>query len=173
MEPAESSSLGCVAQAAGNEVIMTVQGPVVAAAAPKIHWLNTTYQVVVAAAQAGRAMGSFFAEVQPGEGPPLHLHRGEDEAIHVVDGAADFWLDGAVTRLVAGQGVFLPRGLPHTFRVVSERPGRMLGVVTPGGFEGFFAAAAEAGVGPHDRAALAAFGADWKLEFLGPSPLMR
>ena len=46
-------------------------------------------------------------------------------------------------------------------------------MVTPGGFEGFFAAAAAARVGPHDPAGLAAFGRRWKVEFLGPSPIPR
>jgi hypothetical protein len=57
--------------------------------------------------------------------------------------------------------------------VTPEAPARLLGVVTPGGFEGFFAAAAAAEAGPHDPAGLKALADDWKLAFLGPSPLAR
>lgn len=139
------------------------------AAAPTVHWLGTDYTVAVGA--RGAAIGSFFARIPAGEGPPLHAHHGEDEAIHVVEGAADFWLDGRVTRLVAGQGLFLPRGVPHTFRVTPDGPARFLGVVTPGGFQGFFAAAAAAGAGPQDPAALEAVADRFRVAFLGPSPL--
>ncbi len=146
---------------------MTIQTRVALEAAPETHWLDTGYRVAVT---GPGPIGSFVAWVQPNAGPPLHVHYGEDEAIHVLDGAAEFWLDGAVGRLGPGEGIFLPRGIPHTFRVVSPHTARLLGVVTPGGFEGFFAAAAAAGVGPHDGAALQAFGDGWRVEFLSPSP---
>jgi mannose-6-phosphate isomerase-like protein (cupin superfamily) len=152
---------------------MNMQTIIAALAAPETFWLGTRYRIAVAAAGRGQSLGSFFAAVPAGEGPPLHVHHGEDEAIHVIEGAADFWLDGSVTRLTAGQGIFLPRGVPHTFRVTPEAPARFLGVVTPGGFEGFFAAAAAAGAGPHDPAGLAALGETWRVAFLGPSPIPR
>ncbi len=142
-----------------------------AATVPSVSWLGTDYSIPLASAASGGLIGAFTSLVPPLSGPPLHVHHGEDEVIHVIEGVADFWLDGQITRLVAGQAAFLPRDVPHTFRVVGDRPGRFLGVVTPGGFEGFFAAAAAADVGPHDPAALAAFGDLWKLRFLGPSPL--
>jgi hypothetical protein len=34
--------------------------------------------------------------------------------------------------------VFLPRDVPHTFRVEEEEPARMLTLLTPGGGERFF-----------------------------------
>jgi len=34
--------------------------------------------------------------------------------------------------------VFLPRGVPHTFRVEGDTPARMLTLLTPGGGEAFF-----------------------------------
>lgn len=151
---------------------MNIQTDIAAPAAPAVRWLGTEYLTAVSSAASGGRFGSFFATVPAGEGPPLHVHDGEDEAIHVLEGAADFWLDGTRSRLVAGQGVFLPRGIPHTFRAPpGARPLRLLGVVTPGGFEGFFAAMAAGGTGPHDPAALQAAANGWRVRFLGPSPL--
>ncbi len=149
---------------------MNIESTFTAAPVRTARWLGTDYTMMVRASDGG-SIGTFRSTSAPGEGPPLHVHHGEDEAIHLLDGAADFWLDGRTIRLEAGQGIFLPRGVPHTFRVVGDRPAELLGVVTPGGFEGFFAAAAAAQVGPHDPAAMAAFAAPWRLEFLGPSPL--
>jgi quercetin dioxygenase-like cupin family protein len=140
-------------------------------AAGETYWLGTIYRTTVSVADSGGCLGTFVSQVAAGEGPPLHVHHGEDEAIHVLEGAAYFWLDGRTMRLGAGQGVFLPRDIPHTFRVTADGPARLLGVVTPGGFEGFFAAAAAAGAGPHDMPSLAALAGRWRLEFLGPNPI--
>lgn len=140
-------------------------------AAEDTRWLGTTYRVAVGAAESGGLLGSFVAWVEAGGGPPLHVHHGEDEAIHVMDGEADFWLDGRVQRVGAGRGVFLPRDVPHTFRVTAAGPARLLTVITPGGFESFFAAAAAGGAGPHDPAGLQALADSWKMEFRGPNPI--
>jgi putative ABC transport system substrate-binding protein len=40
-----------------------------------------------------------------------------------------------------GSFVFIPKDTPHTFRNMRKEPGKLLGAVTPGGFEGFFQAA--------------------------------
>jgi hypothetical protein len=51
-------------------------------------------------------------------------------------------------RIGPGGVVFAPRGIPHPHRRVVPRTGRILTMVTPAGFDGFFrelAAAEEAG----------------------------
>ncbi len=150
---------------------MNIQTEIAAPSVTTVRWLATDYAIAVTAAASAGALGTFSALVPAGDGPPLHVHHAEDEAIHVLEGAADFWLDGRVTRLVAGESVFLPRSVPHTFRVTADGPARLLGVVTPGGFEGFFPAAAAANAGPHDPAGLGALAGRFRLAFLGPSPL--
>ena len=139
--------------------------------APFIDWLGTEYSIALPAAMSDGRCGAFEVRVNAGGGPPLHVHHGEDEVIHVIEGEIDFWLDGRVTRGGAGCSIFLPRDVPHTFRVTDASPARTYGWVTPGGFEGFFAAAAEERRGPHDPAGLAAFAARWQVAFLGPNPL--
>jgi len=37
-----------------------------------------------------------------------------------------------------GATIFAPRGVPHTYRYLGQTPGRLLCVITPAGFEGFF-----------------------------------
>jgi len=137
-----------------------------------MEWLGTEYRIALPAAAAAGRCGAFEGRLAAGGGPPLHVHHREDEVIHVIEGEIEFWLDGAVTRLGAGRSAFLPRGVPHTFRVTDAGPARTVGLVTPGGFEAFFATAAEERRGPHDPAGLAAFAARWQVEFLGPNPLM-
>lgn len=77
-------------------------------------------------------------ENPPGTTLPVHLHRNEDEIFYVVEGRVEF--DVAGERVVGEPGatVFLPQGVPHTWRVVGETPARMLIMLMPAGLEGYF-----------------------------------
>jgi quercetin dioxygenase-like cupin family protein len=101
-------------------------------------------------------------------GPPLHTHPGSDETFIVASGTLLVYLDGHVAELGAGELVHIPRGTRHTF---ATRPGsgaRFFTLHTPGGFEGFHAAAADAErlrgtpLPPTDLMSIAA-GFDWQL----------
>ncbi|MFN7692959.1 MAG: cupin domain-containing protein, partial [Burkholderiales bacterium] len=52
-------------------------------------------------------------------GPPLHLHPEQDEVFIVDEGEYRFQCDEVQSLLKAGDSIFLPRGLPHTFRQLS------------------------------------------------------
>jgi len=41
--------------------------------------------------------------------------------------------ESCVVPVAAGASIFLPRGVPHPFRVISAGPGRNLTILTPGG----------------------------------------
>jgi quercetin dioxygenase-like cupin family protein len=77
-------------------------------------------------------------ENPPGTTLPVHLHRNEDEVFYVLEGRVEF--DVAGERVVAEPGatVFLPQGVPHTWRVVGEEPARMLIMLMPAGLEAYF-----------------------------------
>ena len=80
---------------------------------------------------------------------------------------------------VAGPGavIFKPRGIPHAFWNAGEAPARILELITPAGFERYFAEAAElfAGGGPPDPQRAGALFAQYRLRMdLGSVPaLMR
>jgi quercetin dioxygenase-like cupin family protein len=78
----------------------------------------------------------------PGGGPPPHIHSREDETFQILEGEYE-WTVGA-EKFVAKQGatIFAPRGIPHSYRYLSQTPGRLMCVITPAGFEGFFEAIA-------------------------------
>ncbi len=79
----------------------------------------------------------FISTLPEGFSPPRHIHTREDEVFLVLGGDVAFDIDGS--RLLAGPGtsVFMPRGVPHTFRIESS-VARLLGVMTPGAFEQLF-----------------------------------
>jgi quercetin dioxygenase-like cupin family protein len=68
--------------------------------------------------------------------PPLHVHRNEDEAWYILDGAMTFYVADQVHEATTGAFVLAPRGLPHTFTVDVE-PTRVLLIASPAGFEHF------------------------------------
>jgi mannose-6-phosphate isomerase-like protein (cupin superfamily) len=76
-------------------------------------------------------------------GSPLHRHAGEDEYSYVLEGRVGVMLGDDV--LIAGPGelVFKPRGEWHAFWNAGDEPARLLEVISPGGFEGYFAEVAE------------------------------
>jgi quercetin dioxygenase-like cupin family protein len=89
----------------------------------------------------------------PGAGPPLH-HHDFDEAFYVLEGELTFRLRDELVTARAGDMVFAPRGVPHTFANLSGAPARQLIVCTPAGFERYFArmAAEREGVDPPEWA---------------------
>lgn len=107
----------------------------------------------------------------PGGGPPLHLHQREDELFRVLEGRYLIRCGDETHDVVAGDTILLPRGVPHTFFNPEATPGRLLTVLEPGGFEGFFEEVHAAGLeAPCDFPAIAELGARYGLEFLGPNP---
>lgn len=88
-------------------------------------------------------------DVNPGGGPPLHVHDREDEVFYVLEGEVSFWLceQGDRTgktgkRVVAHKGaiIFGSRGTAHTFKNCASVTARMLVMANPGAnFEAFFA----------------------------------
>lgn len=90
----------------------------------------------------GRETGGVVSAVEshdvPGGGPPPHIHEREDETFQILEGEYEWTVGGK--RFVAGKGatIFAPRGVPHTYRYIGAKPGRLMCVITPAGFEGFF-----------------------------------
>lgn len=68
--------------------------------------------------------------------PPQHVHRNEDEAWYILDGAMTFYVGDQVIPATTGSFAFAPRGLPHAFTVDVE-PTRVLVFASPSGFEHF------------------------------------
>jgi quercetin dioxygenase-like cupin family protein len=75
----------------------------------------------------------------PGSVVPPHFHQATDEVIYVLEGRYEFQIDGRLE--VAGKGdmIVIPRHTPHGFRNLLRTESKLLAIVTPSGFENFFA----------------------------------
>jgi quercetin dioxygenase-like cupin family protein len=109
-------------------------------------------------------------ELTPAQGgPPLHLHRGQDEWLYVLEGKFVFEMNGQRTEASAGCSVFLQKGVPHTFQNIGNSAGRLLAVVAPAGIERFFRALAQSCVGESPApTALQRIFQEHGVELLGP-----
>jgi mannose-6-phosphate isomerase-like protein (cupin superfamily) len=106
----------------------------------------------------------------PGFGPPLHIHRHCSESFYVLEGEYTFFLDDRQFTCPGGSFVFIPPGMPHSFRV-SAGPGRKLVLFTPAAMVGYFDDLSTAiHEGRTDAEALAAIAAKYSVEVVGPVP---
>jgi quercetin dioxygenase-like cupin family protein len=130
---------------------------------------------------AGGDMSIVELSGPPGDMPPLHLHRRDDEAFYVLEGEMSFFVGtDQPVRCAAGSLAFGPRGVPHTYRVEASGPARWLAICTPGDFAEFVLAAsrpAESATLPpappappseDEVAAITTLASEHGIELLGP-----
>jgi quercetin dioxygenase-like cupin family protein len=72
-----------------------------------------------------------------GYAPPPHIHRGADEAFYILEGQFEGFCGESSWAAGPGTLVFLPRDVPHGFRVSDTGPGRTLLILAPAGFDRF------------------------------------
>ena len=140
-----------------------------------VWYVNNRATILASAAQTGGAFGLVDMKVAIGHGPPLHIHHDEDEALWVLEGHLTLRCGAETFAAGPGSFVFIPRGVPHTFRLEGNTPARLLVLLTPGGGEGFFVAAGRPAEGPGlpppappDVARMTAVAADFGMTFVGP-----
>src|SRR5215212_1219526 len=85
-----------------------------------------------------------FALVEHPIGPralaaPMHTHEREDEYTYVLEGEIGFQIGEEVLVARPGDLVFKPRGVPHAFWNAADEPARALEIISPAGFERYFA----------------------------------
>jgi quercetin dioxygenase-like cupin family protein len=90
---------------------------------------------------SGDETGGSFALIDTwalsGNEPPRHVHEREDETFVFIEGHGTFYVGDEVYDVAAGGAIFLPRGVPHSFKIRSERA-RALILLSPAGFENWF-----------------------------------
>lgn len=122
--------------------------------------------------RTGGILNAFESLPDPGEGPPLHLHVDQDEALYVLESDFRFKVDGKISPAPTGTFVWLPRRTPHTWQNVGDRRGRLLFMFTPAGrMEKFFQGLAEIGEAPGPEVLseeFARLGPEVGMETVGP-----
>src|ERR1700733_2990204 len=105
---------------------------------PTVEWLaGGTFAVLLDGAETGGQLGvgRFRAARRTAQRDEQHLR--EDEILMLIKGAALLWCDDEELELSEGGIVFLPRNVPHSYRITSPEADLLM-MCTPGGFEGMF-----------------------------------
>ena len=117
----------------------------------------------------GGAFDYFIVEVAPHGGPPLHVHHRQEEAIHVLSGRFKVRIGDDVFELQEGGFAYLPSGVPHAFLNLTDQPGEIIVVYTPGGGHKFYEELGPATRnGAPDRTVVAAIFEKHGMSLLGP-----
>jgi len=75
---------------------------------------------------ASLVIQNWSAQGDTHEVAPLHVHRADDEAWHVISGALRFRFADDVITAGAGSTVLVPAGVAHTFGNAGPQPSRYL-----------------------------------------------
>jgi quercetin dioxygenase-like cupin family protein len=125
---------------------------------------GTRYRVT--GAETGGALAIVEHDLAPRSlGAPTHTHEREDEISHVLSGRLGAQVGDDVLEAGPGDTVVKPRGIPHAFWNPGDEPLRFLEIITPAGFEEYFAELAPHlnADGPPDFEALGAVRAKYAL----------
>ncbi|MEU2421149.1 cupin domain-containing protein [Streptomyces sp. NPDC007851] len=104
----------------------------------RLEWIGgSVFSVLLDAEATGGQLTVGRFDVSKGEAPPFHVHNNEDEVFLLLSGSALVWADEEEHELREGGIVFLPRRVPHGYRITSEKADLLL-ISTPGGLEKMF-----------------------------------
>jgi quercetin dioxygenase-like cupin family protein len=107
----------------------------------QLEWLGGgIMQILLDARHTGGQLTMFRTAATEGSASPVHVHADEDEIIVLLSGSGVFWAGEHRYELSEGGVAYLPRRVPHAYRLTSPTVD-MLAISTPAGMEGFFRAA--------------------------------
>lgn len=113
---------------AENGVVMTEPG------AGRATWaMSSLFEHLVEGGATDGRLGVALVTQPPGVATPLHRHTKEAEAFFLVEGRMSYQAGDDLFELYDGCFIYLPKDLPHAFRIRGDRPARILALTMPAG----------------------------------------
>ncbi|MGI5195743.1 cupin domain-containing protein [Streptomyces sp. CA-288835] len=104
----------------------------------QLEWLGGgLMEVLLDARHTGGQLSVFRSTVPTATASPVHVHPNEDEIFVMLRGSGLIWVGDQRFELTEGGIAFLPRNIPHAYRLTTDNVD-MLAIATPSGMEGFF-----------------------------------
>ena len=101
-------------------------------------------------------------------GPPVHLHRNEDEILILKQGTIVIWTPEKSGVAKPGDTIMLPKTVPHTWRAYGDEPVHMTVITAPGEFETFISDIAKDNLTIQDTDKLTEVACKAGMDILGP-----
>ena len=89
------------------------------------------------------SLTEFTMAPPPAPGPPPHIHEDADEAIYVLEGTLEMGIGEQRLAGSSGSVMLVPKGTLHSLANPRPSPVRMLIILSPPGYEGFWREMAE------------------------------
>lgn len=103
---------------------------------------NVLGEKIICKVSGAETFGRFAVveETTPAKGViPPHFHSRTDEIIYILEGEYEVETDGNKCVARAGNLLVVPRGTTHSLKNPLTVASKMLAIITPSGFENFFA----------------------------------
>jgi quercetin dioxygenase-like cupin family protein len=100
--------------------------------------MGNSFSVRLSSVESAGALTLLEVVAPPGTGPPLHVHRREAEIFYLLAGRMVYRAGDDSYELGPGASIYLPKDVPHAFRVIGDAPARFLALTAPGGIENMY-----------------------------------
>lgn len=160
-----------------NAVQTTSRATVLAEDEGKAIWFANALMLVKASSDTTEGRFAVIDQRVPGNySVPRHVHHAEDEAWYVLEGEATFYCGEDAFTAAPHSWVFLPKNVPHTFKV-GPAGARLLTITAPSGFVDFVEELGEPAPelaippqGPIDVGRMNEVAHKYEIEIVGPPP---
>lgn len=102
-----------------------------------VHYIAHTFSFLATGEDTDNAYSLIHCYFRRGFTPPPHFHQFEDECFYILEGEIEFRIGEKTLPATPGDFVVAPRGVPHSFNLISETAKALL-FITPAGFETVF-----------------------------------
>ena len=102
---------------------LALAAPAAIAQTEKLNVLGIEMTIKLDAEKTGGAMAVIESVVQPGGGPPMHIHSKEDELFHVLEGRFRLWHGDMAIDVGPGDVAYLKRDARHTYQNIGPVAG--------------------------------------------------
>lgn len=95
--------------------------------------MSSLFEHLVEGEATGGQVGVALVTQPPGVATPLHRHTREAEAFFLVEGRMSYQAGEEMFELYDGCFIYLPKDLPHAFRIRGDEPAKILALTVPAG----------------------------------------
>jgi mannose-6-phosphate isomerase-like protein (cupin superfamily) len=99
----------------------------------QLTFLGETFECKVASMDSREGLCVYDTTKMTKGGPPFHFHYTQDEWFYILEGEFIFKIGDDIFNAKAGDSIFAPRQIPHTYARIGDVNGRMLVVYNPAG----------------------------------------
>lgn len=100
--------------------------------------MGSLFEHLVTASDTEGLLGVSLVTQPPGIATPLHRHTKEAEAFLILEGQVSYRAGEETFELDDGCFIYLPRSVPHAFRIRGNKPTRFVAFTAPGGLMGLY-----------------------------------